>query len=99
MPLTRLFWRLSWISLATAQGISLAPPFVASFKVIVGSYFAWIGQMGMQLVLPAHARRFRYGSEFRAAGRLRTLSEVTDFPVSRNVVSTSDKSESAWPTS
>ena len=29
----------------------------ASFKVMVGSYFAWIGQIGMQLVLPAQARR------------------------------------------
>ena len=72
MPLTRLF--SSRISLATAWWISFAPLLVASFKVMVGSYLAWIGQIGMQLVLPAQARRFRYGWELRAAGRLRTLS-------------------------
>src|SRR5258708_38477866 len=61
------------ISLATVRSQSLTNPVpIASFNVIVGSYFAWIGQIGMQLVLPAQARRLRYGCELRAAGRPRT---------------------------
>ena len=36
----------------------LAPLLVASFSVMVASYLAWIGQIGMQLVLPAQVRRF-----------------------------------------
>jgi hypothetical protein len=47
------------ISLATVRSIICTNPvFVASFNVMVGSYFAWIGQIGMQFVLPAQARRF-----------------------------------------
>ena len=46
------------ISLATAWSISCAPLLVASFNVMVASYLAWIGQIGMQLVLPAQARQF-----------------------------------------
>src|SRR3974390_1003265 len=60
IPLTRLF-SSTRISLATVRSFSFAPLFVASFKVMVGSYLAWIGQIGMQLVLPAQVRRFRYG--------------------------------------
>ncbi len=71
-------------SLATAWSISFAPLLVASFNVMVGSYLAWIGQIGMQLVLPAQARRFRYGWELRAAGRLLTLIAVTGFSIPRN---------------
>src|SRR6476646_8779356 len=97
MPLTRLF-ASTRISLATVWSISLAPLLVASFSVIVGSYLAWIGQIGMQLVLPAQARRFRYGWDLRAAGRLRTLSPVTGFPIPRNLVSSSVNRASASPT-
>src|SRR5438094_10139361 len=61
----------------------------ASFSVMVGSYFAWIGQIGMQLVLPAQARRFRYGSELRAAGTPLTGILVTGFPIPKNPVSPS----------
>src|SRR5277367_4389550 len=96
MPLTRPF--SSRTSLATLWWTSLAPLLVASFKVTVGSYLAWIGQIGMQLVLPAQARRFRYGWELRAEGRLRTASDVTDLPIPRNWVSPSPKFASAWPT-
>src|ERR1700733_8340875 len=96
MPLTWLPW--SSISLATALWISRVPPFIASFNVIVASYLAWIGQMGMQLVLPAQARLFRYGWELRAACRLLTLSVVTGVPIPRNLVSTSDRFVSASPT-
>src|SRR5262245_27895035 len=43
---------------ATVFGISFTcSRFNASFKVTVGSYLAWIGQIGIQLVLPAQARR------------------------------------------
>src|SRR5271167_4467131 len=49
IPLTRLF--STRISLATVRSFSFAPLFIASFKVMVGSYLAWIGQIGMQLVL------------------------------------------------
>ena len=45
-------------SLATVWYMILTFPVArASLSVTVGSYFAWIGQIGMQLVLPAHARR------------------------------------------
>src|SRR6516165_5714617 len=85
-------------SLATAWSISLAPLLVASANVMVGSYLAWIGQIGMQLVLPAQARRFRYGWELRAAGRLRTLSPVRGSPMPRNWVSSALNCASALPT-
>src|SRR5215831_17032139 len=49
------------ISLATVRSmICTNPVLVASFNVMVGSYFAWIGQIGMQFVLPAHGRRFHF---------------------------------------
>ena len=63
--LMKLIWLMSpfsptTISLATVRSdIVTKPVSIASFKVMVGSYFAWIGQIGMQLVLPAQARRFR----------------------------------------
>jgi len=63
--------------------------FLASFSVMVGSYFAWIGQIGMQLVLPAQARRFRYGAELRAAGTPLTGIMGTGFPIPKNPVSAS----------
>src|SRR6202035_5568837 len=96
IPLTRLF--STRISLATAWSISFAPPLVASLNVMVGSYLAWIGQIGMQLVLPAQARRFRYGWELRAAGRLLTLIPVTGWSIPRNLVSSSVNFASASPT-
>src|SRR5215831_20497298 len=79
------------ISLATVPFRNFTTPgvFIASFSVMVGSYFAWIGQIGMQLVLPAQARRFRYGSELRAAGTPLTGILVTSFPIPKNPVSAS----------
>jgi hypothetical protein len=44
------------------------PVLSARARVTVASYFAWIGQIGMQLVLPAQTRRFWYGCELRPAG-------------------------------
>ena len=41
--------------------------------VTVASYFAWIGQIGVQLVLPAHTRRPLSFCELRPAGVCRTL--------------------------
>src|SRR5437016_14281377 len=78
------------ISLATVRSIICTNPvFVASFSVMVGSYFAWIGQIGMQFVLPAQARRFRYGAELRAAGTPLTGILATGFPIPKNPVSVS----------
>ena len=48
---------------------------------------AWIGQIGMQLVLPAQARRPLYGRELRAAGTLRTGISVGAVSIPRNAVS------------
>src|SRR5262249_27425149 len=77
------------ISLATVRSQNVTPVFLASFSVMVGSYFAWIGQIGMQLVLPAQARRFRYGSELRAAGNPLTGIMGTGLPIPKNPVSAS----------
>src|SRR5215475_16162196 len=78
------------ISLATVRSmICTNPVLLASFNVMVGSYFAWIGQIGMQFVLPAQARRFRYGSELRAAGTPLTGMSVTAVPIPKNPVSAS----------
>ncbi|MNJ52175.1 hypothetical protein D3C77_474970 [compost metagenome] len=41
--------------------------------VTVASYLAWIGQIGVQLVLPAHTRRPLSLCELRPAGVCRTL--------------------------
>src|SRR6516164_5117651 len=61
-------------SLATVRYMIFTLPVrSASFTVTVGSYFACIGQIGMQLVLPAHVRRCRNGRELRAAGVLLTF--------------------------
>src|ERR1700745_3150515 len=54
---------------------------------MVGSYFAWIGQIGMQLVLPAQARRFRYGSGLRAARTPLTGILGNGFPIPKKWVS------------
>src|SRR4029077_10594575 len=67
----------------------------ASFKVTVGSYFAWIGQIGMQLVLRAQARRPLYGCELRAAGKPRTAIPVGACSISRNAVSAGSSFSSA----
>src|SRR4051812_29836622 len=88
------------MSLATARlMIRTKPVFVASLSVIVGSYLAWIGQMGMQFVFPAQARRFRYGCELRAAGTPRTRILVTGSAIPRNAVSAGSMDSSALPIS
>src|SRR5258705_7632039 len=86
------------ISLAPPWSMNFAPRLVASFKVMVGSYFAWIGQIGMQLVLPAHARRFLYGCELRAAGTPRTGISVGERDMPRNAVSAGVRFLSAFLT-
>jgi len=77
------------MSQATVRSRNFTMPgvFIASFNVMVGSYFAWIGQIGIQLVLPAQARRLRYGSELRAAGTPLTGILVTGSPIPKNAVS------------
>src|SRR5215204_5178503 len=88
----KLIWLMrpfspTMISLATVfSRIWTKPVAIASFNVMVGSYFAWMGQIGMQLVLPAQARRCLYGWELRAAGSLLTGIFLTGFPISRNSV-------------
>src|SRR5258707_6859398 len=69
----------------------------ASFNVMVGSYLAWIGQIGMQWVLPAQARRLPYGRELRAAGTLRSLNPVTGLPIPRKLVSSAVNCARASP--
>src|SRR5689334_7308508 len=55
--------------LATVRYNTLTLPVArALFIVTVASYLAWIGQIGVQLVLPAHTRRPAYGWELRPAG-------------------------------
>src|SRR5215813_2445511 len=76
------------ISLATVLFIIVTDLwFSASFKVMVGSYFAWIGQIGMHFVLPAQAGRFLYGCELRAGGTPRTGISVGGRDMPRNAVS------------
>src|SRR5258708_40224149 len=73
------------ISLATVRSLNVTKPvFLASFSVMVGSYFAWIGQIGMQLVLPAQARRVLYSAELRAAGTPPTRIIGTRLPPPQN---------------
>src|SRR5260221_3039420 len=62
---------------ATVCGqIWTVPVFSACSSVTLGSYLAWMGQIGMQLVLPAQTRRLWYGWELRPAGVPVTVSGI-----------------------
>src|SRR5689334_6102485 len=69
--------------------MSFAPLLSARAMCTVASYFAWIGQIGMQLLLPQHGGRSSRTTEFRPCGVERTSYGVPSnaLPIvrSRNV--------------
>src|SRR5712671_6082608 len=80
MPLARPFSSSRTRDATVLYITSTRPVRTASASVTLGSYLAWIGQIGMQLVLPAQTRRFCYGCELRAAGVLETAQSRSSRP-------------------
>src|ERR1700747_3187885 len=81
MPVTLPLPSTSTCQATCRYRISTFPVRSASCMVTLGSYLAPIGQIGMQLVLPAHTRRSWYGCELRPAGVLETFHVMLSRPM------------------